>query len=688
MKNKKRSIIVFSLLTVIYAIGLYFFYVRYVPLVESFQLAFLPVLFAVFSLTALNIKWGTLFFIFSFPLINNLPYFFGIFEHIPHAPTALVLFLFFFMGWLVHNIFSQSHPSLKHPIFKPMILFLVFISISGIITFLRYSNFFPFLSDYIYELITNTNGVTAGGAIMSTVFHSLNYLTGFAFFFILLNTVKSKDFIKTILIVLLVSTAISIMFSFFQHFKDIKIANNPLSFDQGLINGTFKDALSFGAYLATLIPVLLSMILFSRRSNKIFPFLIFLPAAFILPHTGAKAAFACMILSLLLFLVLLIKTSWKKIKFILTKKLLISLIVLLLITVLIFVVMTSFQESIISERFNELTNLKKPGEAETGIGVRWNYNWKMAAHMIKDYPFTGVGIGAYIIELPNYLAASEIQYRRTDSAENYFLQVGSELGALALFFILWIFWEILSQIKKSLGEYLSYGRWKYIKIGISCAILSLFINFFLHTYIGSYEIKYTFWLLTALLFCLSMNEKEPYEKLRFTKRLKILGVVIIVIFSGMHFWNSAHSLSLESRREKFLLKQDFGLDKIEKTSDGREFRWTRGYGGITIKIEKPVIEIPLLASHPDIRKNPIEVKIYLIKDFFKQKKLLDEIALNHSAWKIYEYHVPEEVNQEVILLLKVSRTWNPLKVLGTPDPRNLGVAIGKIKFRDYAKKRK
>jgi O-antigen ligase len=454
------------------------------------------------------------------------------------------------------------------------------------------------------------------------------------------------------------------MFSFFQHFKDIKIANNPLSFDQGLINGTFKDALSFGAYLATLIPVLLSMILFSRRSNKIFPFLIFLLAAFILPHTGAKAAFACMILSLLLFLVLLIKISWKKIKFVLARRLLSSLVILLLIIALTFALMTSFRESIISKRFNELMNLKKLGGEETGIEVRWNYNWKMAAYMIKDYPITGVGIGAYIIEFPNYLAASEIQYKRTDSAENYFLQVGAELGVLALFFILWIFWEILSQIKKSLGEYLSYGRWKYIKIGISCAILSLFINFFLHTYIGSYEIKYTFWLLTALLFCLSMNEKEPYEKLHFVKSFRILSVIMIVLFTGVHLWNSTHSLSLGSRRAKFNLTQGFGLYKTEKTSAGRQFRWTRGYGGITIKIEKPVIEIPLLASHPDIRKNPIEVKIYLIKDFFKQKKLLDEIALNQSAWKIYEYHIPEEVNQEVILLLKVSRTWNPLKVRG------------------------
>ena len=102
---------------------------------------------------------------------------------------------------------------------------------------------------------------------------------------------------------------------------------------------------------------------------------------------------------------------------------------------------------------------------------------------------------------------------------------------------------------------------------------------------------------------------------------------------------------------------------------------------MTIKIEKPVIEIPLLASHPDIRKNPVKVKIFIIKDFFKKKKLLGEIILTESIWKTYKYSIPEEVGQEVILLIKVRRTWNPLKTLGTPDPRNLGVAIGKIEFK-------
>ena len=76
------------------------------------------------------------------------------------------------------------------------------------------------------------------------------------------------------------------------------------------------------------------------------------------------------------------------------------------------------------------------------------------------------------------------------------------------------------------------------------------------------------------------------------------------------------------------------------------------------------------------------MKIFLVKDFFKQKKLLDEITLTRNVWKTYAYSVPGEVGQEVILLFKVSRTWNPLKVTGAHDPRNLGVAVGIIRFKE------
>jgi len=199
-----------------------------------------------------------------------------------------------------------------------------------------------------------------------------------------------------------------------------------------------------------------------------------------------------------------------------------------------------------------------------------------------------------------------------------------------------------------------------------------------HSYIGSFDTKFIFWIVIGIV--LSMEGKIPKRSV-FSRNFTASSIIVCLIFGGIHLWNSTHSLSLNSRTEMFGIEQIFGLDRVEKTDDGREFRGSKSYGGLTTKIVKPVIAIPLLAAHPDIDKNPVKVRIFLIKDFFKKKKLLDEITVTQSVWKTYEYHLPEEVGQEVIILVKVSRTWNPFKILGTPDPRNLGVALGKIEFK-------
>ena len=58
-------------------------------------------------------------------------------------------------------------------------------------------------------------------------------------------------------------------------------------------------------------------------------------------------------------------------------------------------------------------------------------------------------------------------------------------------------------MKKSWQHYPYHHKGKYIQIGVSCGIISFLLNFLVHTYIGSYEIIYTFWLLVALIFCLN-----------------------------------------------------------------------------------------------------------------------------------------------------------------------------------------
>jgi hypothetical protein len=100
--------------------------------------------------------------------------------------VALVLFLAFFLGVLLHAAFSSAPARAQSPLLKPLGLLFWVIVISAVITSLRYTNFFPFLAADARELAVNVNEVRAGGAVMSVLFNFLNYVTGFAFLVILL----------------------------------------------------------------------------------------------------------------------------------------------------------------------------------------------------------------------------------------------------------------------------------------------------------------------------------------------------------------------------------------------------------------------------------------------------------------------------------------------------------------------
>ena len=692
MPHRTRSLIL-SLALAAYAAGVYIFYLKYVPLVGPFQAVLLPVLAAVLVITLIDARKGTLLFIALFPLVNGLPYFFKLYEPLPMAPAALVLFLFFFGGWLGALFIRGGRPFPYAPLFKPLLLFAALAALAGLIAFWRYANFIPFRSDHFYELITNAHGVSAGGALMSVVFCTLNYLTGIAFLFVAYNAFRSGKDMGSVLAAVLIGACVTVSFGFLQHFGHLSLGNNPTSIRQGLVNGTLKDALSFGTYLAMVIPLLLGIALARRGLVRVLAFATLLSAAYVLFFTGSKSGLLGLPVSLGVFALMNVRgvrpdrgeagaRSWKNVHW--------SSWAVVLVILALAANGVIFRKALFEKAATSRTSfrLKAMFQQESMTGVlrgRADVLWKLAIPMIRDYPLTGLGTGSFIIEVSNYAKSLGVTKRVPESAENYLLQVATETGLIGVALVLWAFWELVKQMRRSVSASPPASGNRWIVTGAVAGIVSYLLALQVHTYIGSFEIKYFFWLLVAIVLAAGRVPSVPGDpavpkgptKARF-RRLAVAG---LVLYGAVLLWNSTRSLSLESRTREFGLRQDFGFSRMEKTLDGRAFRWTGRHSGTALRVDKPSVLIPLQAAHPDIGRTPVKARVFAVRDLFRHKRLIGEAVLRDAEWKTFEYSLAPELGQDIILLVEVDRTWNPWKTRKIRDARDLGVAVGEIAFR-------
>jgi len=627
-------------------------------------MALAPLLILTFAATAVRVQSGLLVFSFLFPLINNLPYFFGIQENIPHAPTSLVLFLAFALGWLVHNAVRPSSYECSLPVLRPILFFAAIVLVSGLVTSLRYADFFPFLTSAVRELVVNASGVRAGGAIMSAVFICLTYLTGFLFFFILVNAVKSEALLRRIMTVMAGSFGVSLVFSLVQRFYSVKLGNTSLWVWLDRINATFPDPNSFGAYLAAFLPVLLALAFSSRGRPRVQWVVLIALSLFILPLIGSRSGLIGVSVSVpAFFLLLWTKSAPAKRK---------ESAVVSALAVLFFLVVFTF--SILSTDLVLFKRIGRSSSAAELFNRRLEY-WGVASFMIGDYPLTGVGTGAFVVELPDYSRRLGLPTRHTDSAKNYFFQVGAEFGFIGLLVSFWLFYEIIRRMLACWRLLPSREPPRFLQIGALAGMVSLLVNLLFHTYVGSFEIHYLFWLLAAFIFFSPGGENMDGRSV-FSSSFVIALTAAAVLFGLVHLWNSTRGLSLERKTSEFSWDQNFGLHKRDRDVSGFYFTWTQKEAGITVENRGGTLIIPLLASHPDIEKNPVTVKISSCDPVFRSPKRLQEIVLRENRWFDFEQDLSSFKGDKIHLLIKAERTWQPFMPSGMPDPRHLGITLG------------
>lgn len=676
---KKRT--AFLLAAAFLSIGFCFFYVKYVPLVKGFQSALLPILFVILFLTVYSLERGLLLFVFLFPLVNNLPYFFGIDESIPHAPTALVLFMAFFMGWLIRRAVLPRPDGGFRLFMRPLPFLVLAIVVSALITICRYANFFPLGAHHVRELIVNVNGVRAGGAMMSVLFAALNELAAILFFAIAVQALITERLRKKALIVLSVSVFISLLFSLGQILYSIRLGNTAFWAGLNQVNSTFKDPNAFGVFLAAVFPVFLAIFLSRRGAWRAVAGLGGMILLFVFPFTGSRSGFLGLLCACLVFLVLMFtRAKFPAPK----KKFLFPAFAAVMIVALLVPLFFSGRVNLYKRFEGNIRALTRPDVNRADLDRVLTYKpmlWGAALRQASSHPLTGLGPGAFIIELPNDLRRHDLPHRNTDSAENYFLQVLAELGLIGLLLIAWIFWEIGRRAAKGLRKSAGADPDKEIRFGIIAAAAAILVNFFFHSYIGSFEVKFLFWFLVALIFLASQEKGEGLEDDRAGSKFKAALLLFCLLYGVLHFAFPGRSLSIEAFTNEFGVRQDFGLYPMEMDNRGVSFQWTRKSAGVAVPSLGKSLVVPLGIAHPQVGRQPVRVRISLADRFFNPKALIKEVMFEQKGWQDVLLEVPPAERETVHLVIETDRVWQPRKSGISADPRSLAVELSRPWFR-------
>jgi hypothetical protein len=310
--------------------------------------------------------------------------------------------------------------------------------------------------------------------------------------------------------------------------------------------------------------------------------------------------------------------------------------------------------------------------------------WKHALAMTRDYPFSGVGVGAFIVLLPDYYQLDKTPapagfegYQRLDSAENFFLQAAAETGLIGL--AAWIAvlaglaWEIRRAVRK--GILRGPDRWLFL--GAVGGLTGFFVNALFHSFTQSFETMFCFGLAAAVAVVLGPGKDGGAAPRRGRPALLIPAIFLLVVFGASSLRDSSRSLSIAAKSEAFGLSQEFGLYRPEQDENGTPFRWTKDDAAWTVEVTGRTLRLPVRISHPDASAElPVRVKLSLGKYLLRNEVPLGEAVWTESGRKILEFPIPAGYEGKATIRLVVDRTWVP----SAKDPRHLGAAVEPAEF--------
>ncbi|MBN1298617.1 MAG: O-antigen ligase family protein, partial [Actinobacteria bacterium] len=615
----------------------------------------------------------------------------------------------------------------------------------------------PLITSRFYNLKVNSYGHNATGAIIWTLRYLFYYIAGFGLIFIVFNVIKSKRDFFISFAVLIASSFPVILVGLYQKYFNAGFGNVSFWVNAGRVNSTFTDPNALGSYIILLFPLFIAAAIFFKKWYfKILTLAYLLVFVYLAFLSGSRNAFLSILLSLSIFAIIGVSIF---LRYFLKKKIkkpnssaylsagIVVLIIIILISAFIglllgtdvFKPMTESRETgiMLVDRVYKTVGvyyktLKTEGfyKAIEAISSGREILWQQALFMFRDHPVSGVGQGAYFIELSDYHLKYHRGFHLIDFAGNYYLQILSELGFVGTVLVLFIFFLF---IKKAFGYFLvrnsrsALKREDWLLAGIVISFAVMAAVFMLGPHTNFIEVQFLFCLVLGLIIAYinassreslnhdfrneisemktvkvqeaktdwkvplkpgSFKEKissisgqrylntASLKQMRFDLASLIALVFILVSFTAALTYSSVTDLSINYKQAQYSYENDYGFYG-EEFEEGKSFRWTAKDASVVLSRTKSNrLIIPMKIVSPVDYRIPNFIRIYIDNTLVKIIKAKDD------KWHDIEIDLKNFPKKRITVTISMNHSWVPKEYGISSDTRELGVKVGTLRYEE------
>jgi hypothetical protein len=298
----------------------------------------------------------------------------------------------------------------------------------------------------------------------------------------------------------------------------------------------------------------------------------------------------------------------------------------------------------------------------TALWDRFGYG-KIALHMVRDFPATGVGVGTFNYLAPDYWRLMEGRVLPPDNAQNWWRQQFAELGLLgAAPLFLWSLYVLHLLVMGRATPDTRMAGWAMRGLLVGLAVASLFGVPTLNPLVLMWFAFAVAWLWATA------GQQTAVAPMRADRMRQgwIAVTVLAVAYAAGHLVLALGPLSVAERARRVGREYIVGAYAPEKNETG-QFRWSNGKTRLVVPWTGQPFFMRMWAAHPDIGANAVDVVVRTPCDIVYSGQLKNTLPVD------LRFQWPE--NKEPLdLRVEASRTWKP-SAFGAQDSRRLGVAF-------------